>query len=86
MATIYGVSFWRSERQGWPSFFKSTISKLAMVTELNFGIACGVGVVLFGRHSQNFIALVVTRILFLADAMSFPNQRLHWDLRFYREP
>ena len=23
---------------------------------------------------------------YLADVMSFPNQRLHWDLRFYREP
>uniref|UniRef100_A0A7N2L7I8 ARM repeat superfamily protein n=1 Tax=Quercus lobata TaxID=97700 RepID=A0A7N2L7I8_QUELO len=23
---------------------------------------------------------------FLADVMSFPNQRLYWDLRFYREP
>ena len=33
-----------------------------MVVELNFGITCGVGVVLFWRHFQNFIALVVTRI------------------------
>ena len=23
---------------------------------------------------------------YLADVMSFPNQRLHWDLRFYRKP
>ena len=33
-----------------------------MVVELNFGITCGVGVVLFRRHFQNFIALAVTRI------------------------
>ena len=36
-----------------------------MVVELNFGITCGVGVVLFGRHFQNSTALVVTRILIL---------------------
>ena len=40
-------------------------SKLAMVIELNFGIICGVGVVLFERHFQNSIALVVTRNLIL---------------------
>ena len=33
-----------------------------MVVELKFGITCGVVVVLFGRHFQNFIALAVARI------------------------
>ena len=33
-----------------------------MVVELNFGITCGVGVVFFWRHFQNFTTLVVTRI------------------------
>ena len=40
-------------------------SKFAMVIELNFGITCGVGVVLFERNFQNYTTLVVTRILIL---------------------
>ena len=28
VTTTYGVSFWRSIRQGWPAFFKSTIFKV----------------------------------------------------------
>ena len=40
-------------------------SKFAMVIELNFGITCGVGVVLFKRHFQNYTTLVVRRILIL---------------------
>ena len=89
VTATYGVSLWRSIRQGWPAFFKSTIFKVGngnRIKVLNFGITCGVRVVLFGRHFQNFIALVVIRILILRMSCLFPNQRLHWDLRFYREP
>ena len=56
-----------------------------MVIELNSGITCGVGVVLFGRHFQNSTVLVVTRILILLMSC-LPNQRFHWDLQFYKEP
>ena len=56
-----------------------------MVIELNSGITCGVGVVLFGRHFQNSTALVVTRILILLMSC-LPNQRFHRDLQFYKEP
>ena len=89
VTATYGVSLWRSIRQGWPAFFKSTIFKVSngnRIKVLNFGITCGVRVVLFGRHFQNFIALVVIRILILRMSCLFPNRRLHCDLRFYREP
>ena len=89
VTATYGVSLWRSIRQGWPAFFKSTIFKVGngnRIKVLNFGITCSVRVVLFGRHFQNFIALVVIRILILRMSCLFPNRRLHCDLRFYREP
>ena len=89
VTATYGVSLWRSIRQGWPAFFKSTIFKVGngnRIKVLNFGITCSVRVVLFRRHFQNFIALVVIRILILRMSCPFPNRRLHCDLRFYREP
>ena len=41
---------------------------------------CPPGLVSRGRGS------VKSFVSYLADVMSFPNQRLHWDLQFYKEP
>ena len=51
----YGVSLWRTIRQGRPVFQNPFNSRLVLVIELNFGIMCGVGAVLTRRLFRNTI-------------------------------
>ena len=59
----YGVSLWRTIRQGRPVFQNPFNSRLVLVIELNFGIMCGVGAVLSRRLFRNTITLVIVRSL-----------------------
>ena len=67
MVLVFGEPY---DKAGQP-FQNPFSSRLVLVIELYFGIMCGVGVVLFGRHFRNFITLVVTRSLLLMMLCTF---------------
>ena len=67
MVLVFGEPY---DKAGQP-FQNPFSSRLVLVIELYFGIMCGVGVVLFGRHFRNSITLVVIRSLLLMMLCTF---------------
>ena len=84
--TAYGVSLWRAIRPSWPAFSKSIIFKVGNGSRIKLWhhLWCG-GCTLREAFSELY-SFSCNKDSYLADVMSFPNQRLLWDLRFYREP
>ena len=68
------------------AFFKSTIFKVGNGNRIKLWhhLWCG-GCTLWEAFLELY-SFSCNKDSYLANVMSFPNQRLHWDLQFYREP
>ena len=86
VTTTYDVSLWRSIRQGWPAFFKSIIFKVGNGNRIKLWHHLWCGGCTLQEAFLELYSFSCNEDSFLADVMSFPNQRLYRDLRFYREP
>ena len=78
----YGVSLWRTIRQGWPAFSKSIQFEVGVgdITKFWHHVWCGSCTL-----QEAFLELYnisCNKESSIADAMHFPNQRLHWNLLF----
>ena len=85
VTAAYDVSLWRAIRQGQPAFSKSIIFKVGNGSRIKLWhhLWCG-GCTLQEAFSKLY-SFSCNKDSYLADVMSFPNQRLLWDLRFCRE-
>ena len=86
VTATYDVSLWRTIRQRWPAFFKSIILKVGNGNRIKFWHHLWCGDCTLRETFPELYYFSCNKDSYLVDVMSFPNQRLHWDLRFFREP
>ena len=86
VTAAYGVSLWRAIRQGRPVFSKSIIFKVGNGSRIKLWHHLWWWGCILREAFPELYSFSCNKDSYLADVMSFRNQQLFWDLRFYREP
>ena len=80
----YGVSVWKSIRKGWDAFSLHCSFLVGDGRKVKFWNDCWCGDMALKEAFPELFAISQDKDASVADLMSFPNDRLHWDFHFVR--